>query len=43
MGWGILKFEIRKFSIDYSVSKTRDSKGECIILENKFKVFEQDF
>ena len=42
MGWGFLKFEIRKFSIDYSISKTRNSKGEYIILENKFKVFEQD-
>ena len=42
MGWGFLKFEIRKFSIDYSISKTRNSKGEYIISENKFKVFEQD-
>ena len=40
--WEFLKFEIRKFSIHYSISKTRERKGERIIAENKIKVLEQD-
>ena len=38
----ILKFEIKKFSIYYSVSKTREKKGERIILENEIKAFKED-
>ena len=37
-----LKFQIRKFSIPCSVSKTRERIGERIILKNKIKVFEQN-
>lgn len=40
--WDISKFEIGKFSIHYSISKTRERKGERIILETKIKAFEQD-
>ena len=36
-----LKFEIRKFSIHYSRYKTRERKGERIILENEIKDFEK--
>ena len=38
----ISKFEIGKISIHYSISKTRERKGERIILETKIKAFEQD-
>ena len=37
-----LKFEVRKLSTHYSISKTGERKGKGIILENKIKVFEQD-
>ena len=30
------------FSIHYLVSKSRERKDKNIVLENKFKVFEQD-
>ena len=40
--WDISKFEIGKFFIHYSISKTRERKGERIILETKIKAFEQD-
>ena len=33
MRWEFFKFEIREFSIYYSISKTRERKGKRIILE----------
>ena len=41
MRWELLKFEIIKSSIHYSVSKTRDRKGKKAVLVNKIKLFEQ--
>lgn len=38
-----LKFELRNFTIHYSISKVRERKGKKINLENKIiKVFEKD-
>lgn len=41
MRWELLKFEIIKSSIHYSVSKTRERKGKKAVLVNKIKLFEQ--
>ena len=41
MRWELLKFEIIKSSIQYSVSKTRERKGKKAVLVNKIKLFEQ--
>ena len=38
----LMKFEIRNFTIHYSVSKTREIKHDRIILEQRIKAFEQD-
>ena len=35
------KFEIRKFIIQYSISKTRERKNKRIVLENNIKDFKE--
>ena len=35
------KFEIRKFIIHYSISKTRERKNKRIVLENNIKNFKE--
>ena len=35
MRWEFLKFEIRMFSIHYSISRIREREDEKITLENK--------
>ena len=40
--WEFLKYEIQKFSIEFSKNKTKLSRGKLLRLERKLKVLEQN-
>ena len=40
--WEYLQYEIRKFSIHFSVSEVKKRKKEMKTLENKIKAFEEN-